>query len=116
MDLYEQAERSADLHKKAGQPLPPPIQALVDAVLGRDALEAKAQAKPKLNRRPITCPFPILREGWISVAVVNAMPQTMVPTLLAQAGRPVAQAALLEQIHSFGIEVTDGALANVGTR
>lgn len=117
MELYEQAQQCADLHKRAGQPLPPPIQALVNAIIGIDASQAKVQAKPKLTRRPIACPFPILREGWISVAVVNVLPQTLVPTLLAEAATPyVSVNVLLEQLRSFGIEVTTGGLFNAGTR
>lgn len=117
IDLYELAQQSAELHKKAGQPLPPPIQALVNAIVGRDAGETEQpKRKAKLTRRPITCPFPILREGWVSIAVVNSLPQTLVPMLLAAAGRPVVPTDLTQQIRALGVEVSEGSVQNVGTR
>jgi hypothetical protein len=116
MALYDQAKACADLHKKAGQPLPPPIQALVNAIVGTPAEQPAVRSKPKLKRRPIASPFPVLKDGWISVAAANAMPLTLVPTLLAHANEPLSPHTLVAQIREFGVEVSDGGLMNVGTR
>lgn len=115
LDLYALAHKTAELHRKAGQQLPPPIQALVTAIVGPEAAESEPK-RPKLKRRPITSPFPILREGWISVAVGNALPQTLVPVLLAEAGHPLDSGALGDAIRKLGVDVTEGSLQNVGTR
>lgn len=116
MALYEYAQRCEELHKQAGQPLPPPIQALITAIVGDETPTRLTPVKAKLNRRPITPPFPVLQEGWISILVTNALPQTVIPTILSESEFAMDYRALALRVQALGTDVSEGGVMNACAR
>jgi hypothetical protein len=113
MRLYASAKECEALYKKAGLPLPKEVALL--SSFGEEESKAERQAeKPALISIPP--PYPPMEKGWLSVELTQCLPTTVVRAVLRQAILSMPVAEVIAKLHELGVKVTEGAVANIGTR
>jgi hypothetical protein len=117
-DVYTAALRCGQLHTEAGMALPEPIRRLIDAPPTVEP-EAKAPNRPSPGpaHRPISAPYGSPADpAWISIPPSRAVPQTVVPAVLDEAGRSMPLQQIVDRLRQLGVPFREGSLSNVGTR
>jgi hypothetical protein len=113
LSLIELAERSRQLHERAGMTMPEPLRRILGIV---DTPERSPQPRVTVPA-PTSPPRPQeAQPGWIWINAEDASPTSVVLAILRGSKEPIRAKDVTAKVHAIQPKVITGSISNIGNR